>query len=75
MQMVHHIEEKEDADRSQLIDIDVFKLTSGNATKQLRIRQQARKTSSNDKTADVILKKIATQEFQTEKKKCKFGNK
>ena len=39
MQMVRHIEEEEDADRGDLIDMGVFKPTSGNATKRLRMRQ------------------------------------
>ena len=37
MQMVRHIEEKEDEDRGDLIDMGGFKPTSGNATKRLRM--------------------------------------
>ena len=37
MQMVRHVEEEEDADRGDLIDMGVFKPTSGNATKRLRM--------------------------------------
>ena len=40
MKMVRYIEEKEDADRSNLIQIGVFKLTSRNATKRLKIWQE-----------------------------------
>lgn len=38
MQMVCHVEEEKDADRSQLIDLGGFKPTSRNATKRLRMR-------------------------------------
>ena len=34
--MVCHIEEEEDAARSQLIDMGVFKITFGNATKLMK---------------------------------------
>ena len=37
IQMVHHIVEEEYADRGDLIDMEVFKLTSGDATKCLRM--------------------------------------
>lgn len=37
LQMVHHIEEKEIADRSYLIDMRVFKPMSENAMKRLRM--------------------------------------
>ena len=70
--MVRHVEEEEDADRSQLIDMGVFKPTSGNATKRLRMRQETRGTTSTDKTAEATLKQIATQEFQAEKGKMQI---
>lgn len=38
MQIVRHIEDEENADRSELIDMGGFKPTRGNATKRLRIR-------------------------------------
>ena len=50
----------------------VFKPTSGNATKRLRMRQEARGTTSTDKTAEATLKQIATQEFQAEKGKMQI---
>ena len=56
MQIVRHMEEKDAADRSNLIQIGVFKPTSGNAMKQLRIWQEMR-TSKN---AKATLKQIAT---------------
>lgn len=37
MQMISHIEEEDDADRGNLIGIEVFKSISGNATKWLRM--------------------------------------
>lgn len=37
LQMVRHVEEEEEADRNQLVNMGVFKPTSGNATKRLRI--------------------------------------
>lgn len=57
--MVHYIEEKEDADRSDLIQIGVFKSTSRNTTKWLKIWQKTR-TSKN---VEATLKQIATQKF------------
>ena len=66
MQMVRHIEEEENADRSELIDMGVFKPTSGNATKRLRMRQETRGAARTGKNAEATLKQIATQEFQAE---------
>lgn len=63
MQIVCHIEEKDDVERNQLIDIGVFKLTSGNARKQLRMRQKMRETISTNKITEATLKQIATQDF------------
>ena len=68
LQIVGHVEEEEDADNSQLIDMGVFKPTSGNATKRLRMRQETRGTARTNKTAEATLKQIATQEFQAEKR-------
>ena len=70
--MVRHIEEEEDADRSDLIDMGVFKPTSGNATKRLRMRQETREATRTTKTVEATLKQIATQEFQAEKRKMKI---
>ena len=69
MQMVRHIEEEEDADRSDLINMGVFKPTSRNATKRLRMRQETRGTTRSSKIAEATLKQIASQEFQAEKGK------
>lgn len=62
-------EEEEDADRGDLIDMGIFKPTSGNATKRLRMRQETRGTTRATKTAEAALKQIASQEFQAEKGK------
>ena len=72
MQMVRHIEEEENADRSDLIDMGVFKPTTGNATKRLRMRQETREPTRNAKTTEATLKQIANQEFQTEKGKMEI---
>ena len=50
MQMVRHIEEEEDADRGDLVGMGVFKPTSGNATKRLRVRQETRGTTRTTTT-------------------------
>ena len=72
LQMIRHVEEEEDVDRSQLVDIGVFKPTSGNATKRLRLRQATRETARTDKNKEDTLKLIATQEFQAEKGKMEI---
>lgn len=72
LQMVRHVEEEEEADRNQLVDMGVFKPTSGNATKRLRMRQETRGTTRAGKTAEATLKQIATQEFQAEKGKMQI---
>ena len=73
LQMVRHIEEEEDADRSHLIDMGVFKPTSGNATKRLRMRQETRGTTRTttraSKSAEAVIKQLASQELQGEKEK------
>lgn len=69
MQIVCHMEEEKDADRSDLIDMGVLKPTSGNATKRLRMRQETRGITRTTKTAKAALKQIALQEFQAEKGK------
>lgn len=60
LQMVRRIEEEEETDRNQLIDMGIFKPTSGNATKRLRMRQETREATTTDKTAEATLKQIAT---------------
>ena len=72
LQMVCHVEEEEEADRNQLVDMGVFKPTSGNATKRLRMRQETRETTRAGKTAEATLKQIATREFQAEKGKMQI---
>jgi len=72
LQMVHHVEVEEIADRNQLIDMGVFKPTSGNATKRLRMRQETRGATRNGKTAETTLEQIASQEFQAEKGKMQI---
>ena len=60
MQMVCHIEEEEDADGGNLINIGVFKPTSGNETKWLRMQQETRRTTKTMKVAKTPLKQIAS---------------
>ena len=71
MQMIRHREEEEDADRGDLIEMGVFKPTSGNATKRLRMRQETRETTKTTTTraAKSAVKQFASQEFQGEKEK------
>ncbi len=38
LQLVHHTEAEEEVDRNQLIDMGVFKPTSENTTKRLKMR-------------------------------------
>ena len=68
MQMVRHVEEEVDTDRSDLIQMEMFKPTSGNAKKWLRILQEMH-TSKN---VEATLKQIATQEFSAEKGKMQI---
>lgn len=49
----HSIEEEKNTDRSDLIDIGVFKPTIENATKRLRIRQETRDSTTNAQTVEV----------------------
>ncbi len=72
LQMVRHVEEEEEADRNQLIDMGVFKPTSGNAAKRLRMRQETREETRNGKTVEATLQQIASQEFQAEKGKMQI---
>ncbi len=72
LQMVRHVEIEEKADRNQLIDMGVFKPTSGNATKRLRVRQETREATKNGKSAEATLEQIASQEFRAEKGKMQI---
>ena len=77
--MVYHIEEKEDVDRSRLIDMEVFKSISGNATKQMKMQQEMRVTTKTmtraGKSMETIIKQLPSQELQGEKKDRKVqGN-
>ena len=63
MQMIRHVEAEDEADRNQLIDMGIFKPTSGNATKRLRMGQETREATRNGKTAEATLEQIASQEF------------
>ncbi len=49
LQMVRHVEEEEEADRNQLIDMGVFKPTSGNAAKRLRMRHETREETCKER--------------------------
>ena len=82
MQMVRHIEEdieedieeEDDANRGDLVGMGVFKPTSGNATKRLRVRQGTRgatrtTTTRAGKAAEAVIMQLASQELQGEKEK------
>ena len=69
LQLVCHIEAEKEADRNRLINMGVFKLMNGNATKRLRMKQERREVTRNGKTAEDTLKQIASQEFLAEKGK------
>ena len=69
MQMVCHIKEVENTHRSDLINMGVFKPRSGNATKQMRVRQETHGRTRTTQIAEAILKQIASQEFQAKKGK------
>ena len=68
----HSIKKEENIDRSNLIDMEVFKRTTENATKRLRMQQETRKSTNNAKTTETTLKQIANQKFQTENGKMKI---
>lgn len=70
--MVCDLEEEENAEISDLINMGVFKLTNGNASKRLRMRQETRVLIKTSTTAKITLKQIATQEFQAEKNKIQI---
>jgi len=50
----------------------VFKPSTGNATKRLRMRQETRESTTNAQTTEATLKLIANQEFQAEKGKMEI---
>lgn len=56
-----------EAERNQLANTGVLKATSGNATKRLKIKQDARVVTRASKNAEAAIKQIATQELQAEK--------
>lgn len=56
MQIVCHMEEEENAKISDLISMKVFKPTSGNVTKRLRMRQEMRGPIKISTTAEATLK-------------------
>lgn len=56
MQMVYYIEEEKDVDRSDLISKGIFKPTSGNAIKRLRVCQETHTTTNVFQNAVVTLK-------------------
>lgn len=61
--MVCHIEVEKIADKNLLINMEVFKSTSRNAIKYLKMRQEMHKATKNGKTTEATLKQIANQEF------------
>lgn len=63
VQIVCHVKKEEDANRSELIDMGVFKPTSRNATKRLRMQQKTYGTTKTTITAEAALKRIFSQEF------------
>lgn len=72
-QMVcYSIEEKQNVDRSNLINIEISKPTTGNAIKWLQMQQKTYKSNTNAKTTKVTRKQIANQEFSIEKGKMKI---
>lgn len=56
LQIARHIEIEETTDNNQVIDIGIFKPTSGNTTKRLRMRQKMRGVSRNNEIAEATLK-------------------
>ena len=72
LQIVFHLEEEKNTNKSQLIDIRVFKLTSKNTTKLLKMRQDIYGTIKVGKTLKTTLKQIATQKFPTKNRKIEI---
>lgn len=64
MQMVRHMIEEKNDNRSNIIQMSVFKPTNRNAIKWLRVWHK----THISKNAKVILKQIAIEQFQAEKK-------
>lgn len=71
-QIVRHIKEEEDADKSDLINRRIFKPTSSNATKWLRVCQKTCVTTSTSQNIEGTLKRIATQKFRAAKGKLRI---
>lgn len=72
MQMVCYIEEEKNANRSNLIDIRVFKSITRNSTKRFKWQKKICKLTKNAKTIKATLKIIANQEFQAKKRKIEI---
>ena len=69
MQMIHHMEKEKNANKNNLIYMEIFKLNSKSAMKRLKICQKTY-TSKNTK---VTLKLIVILEFQAEKIKMQIS--
>lgn len=63
MQIVFHIKEEENADRNDLINLEVFKPISKNVMKQLRIQPETHRTTRTiiraGKSAEAFIKQFA----------------
>lgn len=56
-------------ERNQSVKLGVFKATSGNGTKRIKMRQESRVTTRSGKSAEAVIKQFASQELQGEKEK------
>lgn len=56
-------------EKSQLVNSGVFKITSGNVAKRLKMRQETHVTIRARKTAEAAFKQIAAQELQAKKRR------
>lgn len=72
MQMVCHIEKKEDLNKSNLINKEIFELMGSNIIKLLSLCQKTSTITNASYNAKATLKQIATQEFQVKKGKIKI---
>lgn len=59
-QIIQYLELK--VKRNQLVNLRVLKLTSGNAAKRLKMRQETRAMTKAGKSAEATIKQIAAQE-------------
>lgn len=69
LQIICHIKNEEEAYKNQLMDMGIFKPTSGNAIKRPKIKQEMYKTIKTAQIVEATLKQIATRKFQVEKEK------